>query len=256
MDMKESTFDRVMRTNTIRCGYVLYEPFVRKNPNTGAFSGIAVDLMSEIGKLLNLKIEWQEEVGWATTIEGLKTNRYDVMCVGFWRQSLEAKYVYYTQPFSYSKVNVIARTDDHRFDHDLALINQPNIRIATSDGELAAAIAQRDYPLAKLQSLPNMSDPSQLLENIATHKADVTFIDDAIFATYRKHNPDKLRRLDTPPVRIFQNTLAFPQDEKLKSLLDTAVIELVENGQMNRILNQYDPDHSMLLRIKRPFEPN
>jgi hypothetical protein len=33
-----------MHTNTIRCGYILYDPFVRKDPNSGQFSGVAVAL--------------------------------------------------------------------------------------------------------------------------------------------------------------------------------------------------------------------
>ncbi len=252
---KETAFDRVMRTNTLRCGYVLYEPFVRKDPNTGAFSGVVVDMMDEMGKSLNLKIDWAEEVGWATTVEGLKTGRYDVMCVGFWRQSLEAKHVFYTLPFAYSKLGVIVRTDDHRFDNDLNLINQPEIRIASRDGDLSAAVAHRDYPNAKLQQAPNMTTDAQILEDVALKKGDVFFLEDINFNTYAKNNPGKLRRLDIPPVRVFQNTLAFLQDEKLKSLLDTVMIELVENGAMDKILDKYDPEKKMLLRIKRPGQP-
>jgi ABC-type amino acid transport substrate-binding protein len=251
----ETPFDRIMRTDTIRCGYVLYEPFVHKDPNTGVFSGVAVDLMDRIGTLLNLKIEWTEEVGWATTIEGLKTRRYDLMCVGFWRQSLEAKYMFYTQTFSYRRVGIIVRQDDHRFDKDQSRINQPDVRIVSSDGELASAIAHRDYPQAQLLEAPNMTDFTQRLEDITDNKADVTFIEDAITDVYLKNNPYKLRRLDVPPVRVFQNTLAFLPDERLKSMLDTAVIELVENGEMDRILDKYDPVNKMLLRIKRPGQP-
>jgi polar amino acid transport system substrate-binding protein len=252
---KETAFDRVMRTNTIRCGYVLYEPFVRKDPNSGQFSGVTVDLMDEIGKLLNLKIEWTEEVGWATTVEGLRNNRYDAMCIGFWRQSLESKHVFYTQPFSYSMVSVVARKDDHRFDQDLSRINRPDIRIAGADGDVANAIAQRDFPQAKIQQAPNMADYSQLYEDVATNKADVTFVENATTDAYLKQHADRLRRLDVPPIRVFQNTLGFSQDERLKSMLDTVVIELVENGQMDKILDKYDPEQRLLMRIKRPGHP-
>ncbi len=252
---KETAFDRIMRTNTIRCGYVLYEPFVRKDPNSGQFSGVAVDLMDEIGKLLNLKIEWTEEVGWATTIEGLRNNHYDVMCVGYWRQSLESKHVFYTQPFSYSMGSVIVRHDDHRFDNNLDRINQPDIRLATADGDVATAIAKRDFPKAKNQQAPNMTNFTQLFEDVASNKADVTFVDDAIFTAYNQKNPGHLRRLEVPPIRVYQNTLGFSQDERLKSMLDTVVIELVENGQMDKILDKYDPDQKMLMRLKRPGHP-
>lgn len=252
---KETAFDRIMRTNTIRCGYVLYEPFVRKDPNSGQFSGVAVDLMDEIGKLLNLNIEWTEEVGWATTIEGLRNNRYDAMCIGFWRQSVEAKHVFYTMPFAYSMARAVVRPDDHRFDQNLDRINQPDVRIVTYDGGLAAAITQRDFPKAKNQQAPNMVDYSQLFEDVATNKGDVLFAESAAVIAYQKSNPGRVRMLSGPPIRVLQNTLGFSQDERLKSMLDTVVIELVENGQMDKILNKYDPDQKMLMRLKRPGHP-
>jgi len=252
---KETVFDRIMRTNTIRCGYILYEPFVRKDPNSGQFSGVAVDMMAEIGKLLNLKIEWTQEVGWANTIEGLRNNHYDAMCVGYWRQSLEAKHVFYTMPFAYSMARAVVRPDDHRFDQNLERINQPDVRIVTFDGGLAAAITQRDFPQAKNQQAPNMVDYSQLFEDVATNKGDVLFAESAAVIAYQKSNPGRLRMLDGAPIRVLQNTIGIPQDERLKSMLDTVVIELVENGQMDKILDKYDPEQKMLLRIKRPGHP-
>lgn len=253
--VKETAFDRIMRTNTIRCGYVLYEPFVRKDPNSGQFSGVAVDLMDEIGKLLNLNIEWTEEVGWATMVEGLRNNRYDAVCIGFWRQSVEAKHVFYTMPFAYSMARAVVRPDDHRFDQNLDRINQPDVRIVTYDGGLAAAITQRDFPKAKNQQAPNMVDYSQLFEDVATNKGDVLFAESAAVIAYQKSNPGRVRMLSGPPIRVLQNTLGFSQDERLKSMLDTVVIELVENGQMDKILNKYDPDQKMLMRLKRPGHP-
>lgn len=252
---KETAYERVMRTNTLRCGYVLYGPIVQKDPNTGEFSGIVVDLMNEIGNLLKIKIEWAEEVGWATTVEGLKTGRYDAICAGFWRQSVEAKHVFYTEPFSYSMVGALIRPDDFRFDNRLDLINDPNVKIVSSDGALASAIARRDFPKAQLLEYANLTDPGQLMEDVVSRKGDIIFVDSATMEQYLKSNPGRLRRLPGPPLRMFQNTLALPQDDiKLKSLLDTVIIELRDNGGMDRILDKYDPEHKQFLRIPKPYE--
>ena len=40
--------------------------------------------MNAIGKTLDLKIEWTEEVGWGNIGEGLKAGRYDMACVSMW----------------------------------------------------------------------------------------------------------------------------------------------------------------------------
>ncbi|MBU3656039.1 MAG: amino acid ABC transporter substrate-binding protein [Alphaproteobacteria bacterium] len=101
----------------------------------------------------------------------------------------------------------------------------------------------------------NIRRRRRLFGGVASNKADVTFVDDAIFTAYNQKNPGRLRRLEVPPIRVYQNTLGFSQDERLKSMLDTVVIELVENGQMDKILNKYDPDQKMLMRLKRPGHP-
>ncbi|MEJ0062133.1 MAG: transporter substrate-binding domain-containing protein [Alphaproteobacteria bacterium] len=251
--VRETAYDRVMRTNTLRCGYILYEPFVRKDPNSGKFSGIAVDLAEEIGRVADLKIEWTDEVGWGTTVEGLKTGRYDALCVGFWRLPTEGKHVFYTLPFSYSMVDVLTRADDTRFDADLALINQPDIRIISADGREDSIIARRDFPKAKLTELSNLAGDSDLMESVASGKADISFQEAATFERYLAANPDKLKKLPLPaPLRVYQNTFALPQDEKLKSMLDTAINVIVENGGMDIMLDKYDPGRKLLLRIKRP----
>lgn len=42
---KESSYDRVMRTRTLRCGYGIFQPMIMKDPNTRKISGIFVDIM-------------------------------------------------------------------------------------------------------------------------------------------------------------------------------------------------------------------
>jgi ABC-type amino acid transport substrate-binding protein len=250
---RESVYERVMRTSELRCGYMLYEPMVYKDPNSGTFSGVAVDLAAELGKLLNIKFIWAEETGWGTAIEGLRTGRYDALCVGFWRLAIEGKYLYYTQPFAYSLNEILVRANDTRFDGDLAAINAAQVRIVSVDGMEASRIARRDFAQAQLIELPNLQSDSDMMEAVANNKADVTFIEAATSDRYMSANPGKLKKLKLPaPIRIFQNTFALPQDERLKAMLDTALNELIENGGMDIILDRYDPTRKTLLRIKRP----
>lgn len=162
----ENAYDRMMRSNELRCGYILYEPMVRKDPNTGAFSGIAVEITEAIGKALNIKIKWAEEVAWGTAVEGLRSNRYDALCIGFWRLPAEGKFLYYTQPFAYSLLNIIVRADDTRFDHDTTALNAPAIRLISTDGMEATRIAGRDFPRARLIELPNMQGDTDMMESV------------------------------------------------------------------------------------------
>ncbi len=61
--------------------------------------------------------------------------------------------------------------------------------IGTIDDATAEQIANEDFPKSKCLALPQLSDFSQLLNNIVTGKADVTFTEPADAIAFQKHNP-------------------------------------------------------------------
>src|SRR4051812_48435106 len=76
---KETAYERILRTGTLRCGYGIWPPvMLMKDANTGKISGVLVDITKEMAKALNLKVEWIEETGWAEWAEALKAHRFDV----------------------------------------------------------------------------------------------------------------------------------------------------------------------------------
>mgnify|MGYP002361162467 CR=1 FL=1 len=58
---KETTYERVMRTKELHCGYLIYPPNFMIDVNSKKMSGIFYDAVEAMGKELNLKIVWQEE---------------------------------------------------------------------------------------------------------------------------------------------------------------------------------------------------
>src|SRR5690349_1133348 len=82
-----SVRDRVLDSSTIRAAYLVRPPNIIKDPNTGELSGIFVDILNEIGRRTGLQVQWVEEVTWSTMIEGLNSNRYDIVGTGIWRNA-------------------------------------------------------------------------------------------------------------------------------------------------------------------------
>src|SRR4051812_29807285 len=81
---KESAYDRVMRTQTIRCGWGTNNPWIYQDLKTGQMRGVIADVMNEIAGKLNLKLEWPEETGWGNLPEALESGRVDVACSTMW----------------------------------------------------------------------------------------------------------------------------------------------------------------------------
>lgn len=252
---RKSAYDRVMESGTLRCGYVAYAPAILIDPNTKEMSGIVHDVMEETGKLLNIKIEWAAEIGWGDTVEAIRSGRVDAICVGFWQNPVEGKSLGFTIPLWYSAINAFVRNDDTRFDKALDALDAPDIKIASADGEMAGIIARQDFPRAQIFSLPNMTNVTQQLLAVSTKKADATFVENYLANDFLANNPGSLKSVTTQkPLRVFGNTIAIPQDDvRLQSMLNAAFVQILNSGQMDKILDKYEKYPGSFYRVAPPY---
>jgi ABC-type amino acid transport substrate-binding protein len=254
--MAETSYERVMRTRTIRCGYVPYAPAVIIDPNTKKFSGIIPEVMEEAARLLNMKVEWTMELTWGTTVDAVRTGKVDAICIGFWENPAEGQYMFFSRPLYYSPVHAYVRKDDHRFDKDLNLINDPKVTIINTDGEMSGIIARQDFPKAKLYSLPNSAEASEQMLGIITKKADVSFYEAWTAEDFMAKHPGTLRNITADkPMRVFADTIALPMDDiRLKMMLDAAFNQIVSSGHMDRIIAHHEKYPGSILRVAKPYE--
>lgn len=255
---RETVYDKIIESGKIKVGYISYPPSFIKDPNTGEYSGIFHEVLQEIGKKLDVKIDYTEEVGWGTMIEAISSGRVDLIATGVWPTTERGKHVDFTNPLYYSTVKTYVRVNDSRFDGDLSKINNSNIKISSIDGEMTSIIAQLDYPKAKQESLTQMSDVSQVLLNVATGKADVTFAEPAIALEYMAMNPGRIKEVKSvKPVRVFPNAMIVGKGEiELLSTLNIAVDELINNGFVNRVIEKYEKYPGSFQKVDLPFREN
>jgi len=254
-EQHESAMARILRSGKIRCSYLIYSSYFRKDPNTGQLSGIFHDAVEEIGKNSGLKVEWVEEVGYENIFPGLDHDRYDVFCGGLWPNASRAKAASFTSPIFYSAITAWCRPNDNRFSHSVSSINSPSVKIATIDGAMEDIIAKTDYPKAQRISLPELSPFVLNLLGIVGKKADVTFAEPMVVHEFLAKNPGALKQIrPDQPVRIFGNSLVVKRGEtELKDFLDIGLQEIVNNGQVENILEKYEPQRSTFHPIALPY---
>lgn len=251
---KESAYNRVMRTGTLRCGYVLYPKIVERDPNTGKLHGFMIEFMDEVGKQLSLKVDWTEQVGIAAAFNGLKDGRYDVMCAPYNQTPNRALATEFTEPFVFFPSFIYARADDARFDNAYDKINAPSVRMALLDGELAQIIRKEQFPKTQPVSLPDITDISQVLLQVAMNKADIAITEPSAAEPFLTNNPGKLKRVAGPPLRIQGVGLDVAVgEEKLKSLLNTTIKELLTIGYVKRLMDKYSTAPGMYYYPARPW---
>ena len=252
---KETAYERVIRTGVLRCGYATWPPNVMVDANTGEISGIIPELVEYAAKSVNLKVEWVQEVSWATFPQDLKSDRYDAMCAGAWAVKETANILAYTRPLFYNPVYAFARANDTRFDKGFDELNDAKYTLAGVDAAMSSVIALNDFPRAKLNSFPQMSEPSQIFMDVMYEKSDITFSEGSLFIEFDRKNPGKLRPVTWTPYRTFATPLIAVSlsDPRLAMMFDTIIGEMQLHGIVERTLKKYKTDPKVYLLPATPY---
>jgi polar amino acid transport system substrate-binding protein len=247
----------VKNTHVLRAAYINYPPSMTVDPNTKAKTGIMPDVIGAIGKAMGVQVNYVEETTFASMTDTLDSGRADIVVSGIWPSSARALQADFSRVVYYSPVFAYVLSNDKRFDSNLGSINSSSVKIATIDGELSSIVAQSDYPSANAVSLPQQADVSQLLLQLTSHKADVTFVEPAIADQFLKKNPGSIRRVaGVEPVRLFPNTFLFRKgDTGLRDAVNVAIVELTNSRMISGVIKPYDPDGSHFIVPNPPVTP-
>lgn len=252
----ESTYDRVMRTKTLRCGYAYRPPLFGKSLKTGEFEGVLYDYTEALGEALGLEIEWASEVGWGDVIEYLKTDKIDAFCAGLWAVSHRAPHIDFVTPILYEPVLAYTRYGETKFDHDLSGINDPAVKLVAVEGGAPSLIGIHDFPAAQKVDLPQLTPITDIFLNIVSGKADVALSDIATAEGFMAANPGKIQAVALDrPIRSFGIGLPVKADEyRFKAMLDFATKELLQTGQIEKIIQKYETYPGSLYRVAVPYD--
>jgi ABC-type amino acid transport substrate-binding protein len=249
--------NNVRQTKVLRAAYIDYPPSMTVDPNSKAKGGIMPQVISEAASAMGIQVNYVEETTFASMVDTLDNGRADIVVSGIWPSSARALRADFSRVVYYSPIYAYVRSDDSRFDGKLETVNNGAVRIATVDGELSSIVAHSDYPAAAVVSLPQQADVAQLLLQLSSRKADITFVEPAIADAFLAKNPGSIRRVTgVAPVRLFPNTFLFRKgDTALRDAIDIAIVELTNSRRLATIIKPYDPDGSHFIIPNPPVSP-
>ncbi|MCB1558534.1 MAG: transporter substrate-binding domain-containing protein [Alphaproteobacteria bacterium] len=250
---EKSAYDRVMETQTLRCGYFVWAPYFSIDLETGEKSGVYHDMIEELGKVLGFKIEWSHEYALGQQVEALRTGKVDALCADgpFTRSAMP--YVSYSDPYMFLLGYVYGAKDNPKA-KSFETLNSEEARFTLIDGDGAAEFIEINFPNAQLLSMPASYDPSQLALNIVTGKADAMINDPITFMSYREEDRAKMVRVSDDPIAILPMVMSV--DKGQRDLLDTlnqGLSLMNDIGIMDRVIRKYDPKGDMLLSPQKRY---
>lgn len=249
----DSIYQKIDKSGTINCGYTVWPPALALDPNTKKLSGIFYDIMEEVGKRLNLKINWAQEVGWSTLIEDLKSKKVDMICSDIWANSNRARQVESSIPIYYSLVNVWVRAKDATKFKNFDDLNVTSVSFGHIEGGAVSRGLKNTFPQAKSIELPELNTAADLLEGLKAGKYDFVAIDDPAIAEYQKSNPGTVQKVSSiRPLEAYPDVFLIPPTEfRLKAMIDGALSEMHNDGTIERIVKKYNVQNM----IKLPAKP-
>jgi len=243
---KDSAYSRVMRAGTIRCGYLVWPPYIAKDPNTGAMSGMTYDLVEQLGKTLNLKIEWTVEYALGQQVETLKSSKVDILVHdGPWTRSA-MPYLGYSKAQFYAPVYLYtAGSRAKEFAGQPAdTLNRPDFSFSAMDGDLSLDLKNFLFPQAQMFTISSASDPSVMMENVISGKADALILDPLSAKDFNGKREEKLVTLNPEkPLAVYPVVISvLPEETALLGLLDRGIGFMHNTGLTEHILRTYDQD--------------
>lgn len=238
----QTSFERVVNSGTIRCGYSVWYPQLIKDPNTGALSGFDYEVMNLIGSVLGLNIEWVEEVGWGVTEQGLVTKRYDISCNSFWGPPTRTKTALYSEPIVFHPLYAVIRQDMNGSLNDYEWLNSEKYKAAIIPGTIYDNVGLTAFPKAQKMNSFELSTDGNLMMDVASSKADFSYSNYTSVKKFLEDNPGSLKVIDKP-VFVVEGRFLMPNDDfRLKHMIDDTIGFLVQSGEVDKIMRKYMKD--------------
>lgn len=253
-EQHENTYQRVMRTKTLRCGYSLWPSQTEMDPNTKQLTGLVPDFTNALVAKLGLKVEWVQEVMWGMEAEALRSGKIDAICAsdGPW-VTTGAAFVDYTTPMFYVPVYLYGRAGETRF-KSMADANSPDVIFSTIDGDISMPLTLENFPKAQRVELAAMADPALAVTNVMTSKADLTLMSPQTVNAVNQNNETKLEKVFPDPLVIVNSSFAVEKGQhELLQLLNQGFEILHQFGVSDKIIDKLDPEKKLILRVAKPY---
>lgn len=235
-----STLSKVKQSRVLKAGYVVYPPFVVRDPQTDKLSGYFIDLMEIVAMEAGFRIEY-EEATWASMIAGLQTGKFDLVVSAVFRTIPRSYEVTFGEPILYLGIGGIVRADDGRV-QDANDLGKPGIRIAVLNGAVSHEFIRKRFPDASLTVVSGVDISRPLLEVMAG-RADIGLAETIICTRFAREHPEVKNPFAKRPLSMYGASMMTRHgDDDWTKFIDTAISRLLLDGTTDRLDAKYRTD--------------
>jgi ABC-type amino acid transport substrate-binding protein len=170
---KDSVLAKVKSDGILKVCYASVTPDTYKDPKTGQWTGVFVDIVNEMADWMKVKVQ-PVEVQWSTAVLALNRGDCDLFGASLLYNAPRALEVDYITPFSAKGMNaVIPKANPKKFTRPEDF-NREGVTLAAVAGSRDFEVAGRMFPKAKMLALQTPTDIA-LFETVRRGDADAAF---------------------------------------------------------------------------------
>ncbi|MDT0543068.1 transporter substrate-binding domain-containing protein [Streptomyces lonegramiae] len=220
--------DRVPERGVLRvCTTGDYRPFTHRDPKTGDYTGIDIDMARDLAKSLDAKPAFVSTT-WAKLVDDLAAGRCDIGMGGVSVTLPRARKAYFSEPYLTDGKAPVVRCEDEQKYQTLEDIDQPGVRVIVNPGGTNEQFARAHIKRATLTVHP---DNTTIFDEIIAGRVDVMMTDASETRYQAKIHPELCAVHPDKPFSFSEKAYAVPRgDAEFKEYVDQWVHLATHDG--------------------------
>ncbi|MFO1507266.1 MAG: transporter substrate-binding domain-containing protein [Lysobacterales bacterium] len=225
----DSVLARLDRTGTLRVGVAVNVPWVSHDKD-GQLIGYSIDVAKQVAADMGWKLDLVT-TSWPKLVDGLRTDRYDVVISGLSITPQRARLVRFTRPYGEYDISLVVNRSKASATDIAGFLKGNPKRVAVRKGTLNVAIARDRLPGAEIIEV---DDESQAIADLRAGKYDAFVAEAPTPHLLQLAYPNDLRELGEPLGRTAHGMAVRLGDRELRHVLDAWIIQNQASGWLKQ----------------------
>jgi cyclohexadienyl dehydratase len=228
--------DAILARGVLRVGLTGdYRPFSFRDPSSGTFSGLDVDMAQSLADGMGVRLE-VEPSAWGSLSADLTAGKFDVAMGGVTITLARLKTALFSAPAMRAGKTPIARCADQDKYQTLAQIDRPEVTVITNPGGTNESFDRATLHAAKILVFP---DNATIFDQLAQGHADLMITDGVEARWQQKLHPELCAIHPEAPFTTAELGYMLPRDVALKFFVDAWLHGLDISGAHARLVAKW-----------------
>jgi cyclohexadienyl dehydratase len=234
--LAQSRLDDITSRGVLRVGLTGdYRPFSQRDKDSGAYSGLDVDMATNLAEALGVKLEIVPTT-WSTLLPDLGDDKFDIGMGGVSITLVRQRVAFFSQPVMRAGKAAIARCANRDRFVTLAAIDRAGVKVMVNAGGTNERFDRANLHQADIVVFP---DNTGIFDELVAGRADLMITDAVETKVQQRLHPELCAIHPDQPFDFGELGYLLPRDVVLKQFVDQWLHITIESGVWKRLLQPY-----------------